>query len=80
VATIACHRVWKTKKNAANLKLVNKLINEAKKDDKDIETKKTATKKKAAEKRKTKPELMKAGVTMVSAAAMASETPIDLTE
>jgi len=52
VGMIACHRVWKTKKNAAKLKLANKSINKAKKDDKIIEAKKATFKKKAAEKRK----------------------------
>jgi hypothetical protein len=77
-ATIACHRVWKTKKNAAKLKLINKLINEAKKDEEEIEAKKAAIKKKAAEKRKATSELRKAA-TMASVAAMASKTPVDLT-
>ena len=78
VATIACHRMWKTKKNAAKLKLVNKSINKAKKDDKDIKAKKVAIKKKAAEKRTATSELRKALMT-ASVAAMASET-VDLTE
>ena len=78
--TIACHRVWKTKKNATKLKLVNKSINNAKKEDKESETKKAASKKKAAEKRKATLELKKA-VTTASAAVMASATtPVNLTE
>ncbi len=36
-ATIACHCMWKTKKNATKLKSVNKSINDAKKEDKVIE-------------------------------------------
>jgi hypothetical protein len=78
-ASIACHHVWKTKKNAAKLKLINKLINKAKKDEEEIESKKAAIKKKAAEKRKATSELRKASM-MASAAAMASKTPVDLTE
>ena len=49
-ATIACHRVWKMKKNATKLKLVNESINDAKKEDEEIEAKKVASKKKAVEK------------------------------
>jgi len=72
--------VWKTKKNAAKLKPVNKSIDKAKMDDEDIKAKKAATKKKAVEKRKATLELRNAaGVTMESVAAMASETPVDLT-
>ncbi len=79
-ATIACHRVWKTKKNATKLKLVNKSFDEAKKDDGDIKVKKAAIKKKAAEKRKATSELRKA-VTTASVMVMASETtPVDLIE
>jgi hypothetical protein len=78
-ATITCHRVWKTKKNASKSKSINKLIDKAKKDEEEIKAKKAAIKKKAAEKRKATSELRKAA-TMASVAAMASETPIDLTE
>ena len=52
VATIACHHVWKTKKNATKLKSINQSIEDAKKDEEVIEAKKVAIKKKAAEKRK----------------------------
>ena len=38
-ATIACHRVWKTKKNATKLKSVKKSIEDAKKEDEEIEAK-----------------------------------------
>jgi CCR4-NOT transcriptional regulation complex NOT5 subunit len=68
------------KKNATKLKSVNKSIKDAKKEDKEIEAKKAASKKKVAEKRKAALELRKA-VTTASAAAMASVTPpINLTE
>ncbi len=78
VATIACHRMSKSKKNSTKLKSV--LIKDAKKEDEEIKVKKAASKKKVAEKRKTTLELRKA-VTTSSAAAMASETtPINLTE
>ncbi len=72
VVTIACHRMWKTKKNVAKLKSVNKLVKDAKKEDKEIKTKKVASKKKAAEKRKAMSELRKAVMT-VSVAVMASD-------
>jgi hypothetical protein len=79
-ATIPCHRVWKTKMNPTKLESLNKSIEDAKKEDKEIDVKKAASKKKAVEKRKATSELRKA-VTMASAAVMASETtPIDLTE
>ena len=79
-ATIACHRVWKTKKNATKLKLVNKSFDEAKKDDGDIKVKKAAIKKKAAEKRKATSELRKAAA-RASVVAMASvTTSVNLTE
>ncbi len=78
-ATIACHCMWKTKKNAAKLTSINKSIDKAKKDEEKIKAKKAAIKKKAAEKRKAMSELRKAA-TMASAAAMASKTPVDLTE
>ena len=77
-ATIACHHVWKTKKNAAKAKLYNKSIEDAKKDDKNIEAKKVAIKKKVAEKRMAMSEMRMAAMT-ASAAAMASET-VDLPE
>ena len=57
---------------------MNKSINKAKKDDKDIKAKKVAIKKKAADKRTATSELRKALMT-ASVAAMASET-VDLTE
>jgi hypothetical protein len=60
--------VWKTKKNEAKLKSINKSIEDAKKDEEVIEVKKLAIKKKAVEKRK---------ATTASAAATAS---VDLTE
>ena len=70
----------KDKKNATKLKSVNKVINNVKKEDKEIEAKKATSKKKVAEKRKAALELRKA-VTTASAAAMASvTTPINLTE
>ena len=78
-ATIACHRLWKTKKNAAKLKSVIKLIDKAKKDDEVIEAKKAAIEKKAAEKRMAMSELRKA-VTTVRVAVMASETPVNLAD
>ena len=77
-ATIACHHVWKTKQNAATAKLDNKLIEDAKKDDKNIKAKKVAIKKKVAEKRMAMSEMRMAAMT-ASAAAMASET-VDLPE
>ena len=70
VVTIACHCVWKTKKNVTKLKSVNKLIKDAKKEDKEIEAKKVASKKKVAEKRKATSELRKAVMT-ASVAVMA---------
>jgi hypothetical protein len=82
-ATIACHRVWKTKtkKNATKLKSVNKSIEDAKKEAEEIEAKKAASKKKAAEKRKATSELRKAAMTASVVVAMASATtPVDLTE
>ena len=80
-ATIACHHVWKTKKNATKLKSVNKPIKDAKKEDEEIEAKKAASKKKAAEKRKATSELRKAAMTASVVVAMASATtPVNLTE
>ena len=68
ISLLTTHRVWKTKKNAAKVKSINKSIEDAKKDEEVIEAKKVAIKKKAAVKRK---------ATTASAAATAS---IDLTE
>ncbi len=67
------------KKNAAKLKSINKSTDKAKKDEEEIEAKKAAIKKKAVEKRKATLELRKAA-TMASVSAMASETPVNLTE
>ena len=72
-ATIACHCVWKTKKNATKLKSVNKSIKDVKKEDKQIVAKKAASKKKAAEKRKATSELRKDAAT-TSVVAMARAT------
>jgi hypothetical protein len=66
---LTTHRVWKTKKNASKLKSINKLIEDAKKDEEVIEAKKVAIKKKAAEKRKA-----------TTASAAAATASIDLTE
>ena len=77
---IACHRMWKTKKNATQLKSVNKPINNTKKEDKEIEVKKAASKKKAAEKRKATSELRKAAMTASAAAMASATTPVNLTE
>ena len=80
-ATIACHRVWKTKKNATKLKSVNKSIEDAKKEDEEIEAKKAASKKKAAEKRKATSESRKAATTASVVVVMASATtPVNLNE
>jgi len=80
-ATIASLRVWKTKKNATKLKSVNKSIEDAKKEDEEIEAKKAASKKKAAEKRKATSELRKAAMTASVVVAMASvTTPVNLKE
>ena len=80
-ATIACHRVWKTKKNATKLKSVKKSIEDAKKEDEEIEAKKAASKKKAAEKRKATSELRKAAMMASVVVAMASATtPVNLTQ
>ena len=66
--------------NATKLESVNESIKDAKKEDKEIDAKKAASKKKPVKKRKATSELRKA-VTTASAVAMASETtPIDLTE
>ncbi len=59
-ATIACHCMWKTKKNVTKAKLINKLIADAKKDDDEIKAKQAATKKKVAGKRKATVEMTKA--------------------
>jgi hypothetical protein len=66
---LTTHRVWKTKKNATKLKLINKSIEDTKKDEEVIEAKKVAIKKKAAEKRKA-----------TTASAAAATGTIDLTE
>jgi len=66
-------------KECGKVKLVNKLIDKAKKDDEVIKAKKAAIKKKAVEKRMATSELRKA-VTVARVAVMASETPVDLTE
>ena len=70
ISELTTHRVWKTKKNGAKVKLINKSIEDAKKNEEVIEAKKVAVaiKKKAAVKRK---------ATTASAAATVS---IDLTE
>ncbi len=68
ISLLTTHHVWKTNKNAAKMKSINKSIKDAKKDEEVIEAKKVAIKKKAAVKRK---------ATTASAAATAS---IDLTE
>jgi hypothetical protein len=47
---LTTHRVWKTKKNVAKLKSINKSIEDAKKDEEVIEVKKVAIKKKAKRK------------------------------
>ena len=78
--TLACHRMWKTKKNVTKLKSVNKLINDAQKEDEEIEVKKAASKKKAAEKRKATSELKKAAMTASVAAMASATTPVNLTE
>jgi hypothetical protein len=67
------------KKNATKLKSVNKSIEDAKKEDKEIEAKKAASKKKVAEKRKATSELRKAATASVVAMASAT-TPVNLTE
>jgi hypothetical protein len=79
-ATITCHRVWKTKKNATKLKSVNKSIKDAKKEDEEIKGKKAASKEKMAEKRKVASELRKAATTASVEVMESATTPVDLTE
>ena len=75
ISLLMTHRVWKTKKNAAKMKSINKLIEDAKKNEEVIEAKKVAVaiKKKSAVKRKA----TTASVAATASIAMAS---IDLTE
>jgi hypothetical protein len=68
------------KKNATKLKSVNKSIEDAKKEDKEIEAKKVASKKKVAEKRKATSELRKAATTASVVAMASATTPVNLTE
>jgi hypothetical protein len=68
------------KKNATKLKSVNKSIEDAKKEDKEIEAKKAASKKKVAEKRKATSELRKAATTASVVAMVSATTPVNLTE
>ncbi len=75
ISELTTHRVWKTKKNGAKVKLINKSIEDAKKNEEVIEAKKVAVaiKKKAAVKRK-------ATTASVAATASIATASIDLTE